>query len=71
MTARSRYGLRYGATLFGWCVEVTAPTQGLSHPDRVRVLVDYDEVVTRKYGFTPQHAMSRAIAWTRKHGDPR
>jgi hypothetical protein len=40
-------------------------------------MADYGEfrykytVVRRVHGFTDEHALSRAIAWGRKHGDPR
>lgn len=73
MASGPRYSLRYAPTLIPTmeiCLPVTsrsfsrdgAPVGGL----RMR----YD-VVAKKRGINQKHAMSRALRWTRAHGDPR
>lgn len=58
MTSMVRYGLRFTDH---WLriptVEATLPTWG--------------KVVRRFHGVTNAHAYRRALAWTRKNGDPR
>jgi hypothetical protein len=73
MTKRSRYGLRFAQTLVPLhCVEVTRISYAAPVADRLQALVwEQDDVVARRYGFTAKHAMNRALAWTRQHGDPR
>jgi hypothetical protein len=51
---RSRFGLRFGETRIPM-VEITVSG------------VDKPVVVKRRYGFTKQHALTRAIAWKHAH----
>lgn len=59
----TRYGLRFKQGAWVPTVEVTVATllsTGVHH-----------EPIKRVRGVTNQHAMSRAIAWSRAHGDNR
>jgi hypothetical protein len=62
----TRFGIRFADRIIP-TVEVTVQEVRTSK----RTYAFEDVVVKRMRGFTKSHAMSRAFAWSRQHGDPR
>lgn len=69
---RSDYGLRFADPSYIPCVEVTKPGQDIM-PGGLGgwTVTETTEVAKRFYGLTASHAMSRALRWLAKQGDPR